>query len=111
MWFSSCPCIVEAGEPRLCRENKHRTAQRKATRPRLDIVWRATWYRYGCAQGSISSAVMNASGKIVMECVIETKASMILQFIDGRGDLQVTFEEGTSAAWLYDLLKPLVTKL
>jgi hypothetical protein len=47
-----------------------------------------------------------------MECVIETKASMILQFIDGlRGDLQVTFEEGTSAAWLYDLLKPHVTKL
>jgi len=25
--------------------------------------------------------------------------------------LQVTFEEGTSAAWLYDLLKPHVTKL
>ncbi len=48
----------------------------------------------------------------VMECVIETKASMILQFIDGlRGDLQVTFEEGTSAAWLYDLMKPHVTKL
>ena len=47
-----------------------------------------------------------------MECVIETKASMILQFIDGlRGDLQVTFEEGTSAAWLYDLLKPHVAKL
>src|SRR5258708_7467758 len=47
-----------------------------------------------------------------MECVIETKASMILQFIDGlRGDLQVSFEEGTSAGWLYDLLKPRVTKL
>ena len=61
---------------------------------------------------SISIAVRNAAGKIVMERVIETKASMILQFIDGlRGDLQVTFEEGTSAAWLYDLLKPHVTKL
>jgi len=35
-----------------------------------------------------------------------------LQFIDGlRVDVQVTFEEGTSAAWLYDLLKPRVTKL
>ena len=32
---------------------------------------------------SISMAVMNGAGKIVMECVIETKASMILQFIDG----------------------------
>jgi len=61
---------------------------------------------------SISVAVMNAAGKIVMECVIETKASMILQCIDGlRGDLHVTFEEGTSAAWLYDLLKPHVTEL
>ncbi len=61
---------------------------------------------------SISIAVRNTAGKIVMECVIETKASMILQFIDGlRGDVQVTFEEGTWAAWLYDLLKPHVTKL
>jgi hypothetical protein len=46
---------------------------------------------------SISIAIMNGAGKIVMECVIETKATMILQFFDGlRGDLQVTFEEGTS---------------
>jgi transposase len=61
---------------------------------------------------SISIAVMNSAGKIVMESLIETKASMIRQFIDGlRGDLQVTFEEGTSAAWLYDLLKPHVAKL
>jgi transposase len=61
---------------------------------------------------SIPITVMNGAGKIVMECVIETKASMILQCFDGlRGDLQVTFEEGTSAAWLYDLLKPHVTKV
>jgi transposase len=61
---------------------------------------------------SISIAVRNAAGKIVMESLIETKASMILQFIDGlRGDLHVTFEEGTSAAWLYDLLKPHVTRV
>jgi hypothetical protein len=47
---------------------------------------------------SISIAVRNDAGKIVMECVIETKASMILQFIDGlRGDVHVTFEEGTWA--------------
>src|SRR6202162_6618496 len=61
---------------------------------------------------SISIAVRNDAGKIVMECVIETKASVILEFIDGlRGDLQVTFEEGTWAAGLYDLLKPHVTEL
>src|ERR1700674_811389 len=61
---------------------------------------------------SISIAVMNAAGKMVMECVIETKASIILQFVHGlRGDLHVTFEEGTWAAWLYDLLKPHVTEV
>src|ERR1700681_3773443 len=61
---------------------------------------------------SISIAVLNSAGKVVMECVIETKASVILQFIDGlRGDLEVTFEEGTWAAWLSDLLKPHVTEL
>jgi len=61
---------------------------------------------------SISMAVRNAAGKLVMECVIETKASTILQFFDGlRGEVQVTFEEGTWAAWLYDLLKPHVTKV
>ena len=61
---------------------------------------------------SISIAVMNGAGKMVMECVIETKASVILQFIDGLcGDLHVTLEEGTWAAWLYDLLKPHVTEL
>ena len=61
---------------------------------------------------SISIAVLNFAGKVVMECVIETKASTLLQFIHGlRGDLHVTFEEGTWAGWLYDLLKPHVTEL
>ena len=61
---------------------------------------------------SISICVMNSVGKVVMECVIETKASTIVQFIDGlRGDVRVTLEEGTWAAWLYDLLKPHVTEV
>lgn len=51
-------------------------------------------------------------GKLVMESVIETKAQTILQFFAGlRGNLYVTLEEGTSASWLYDLLKPYVTKV
>ncbi len=61
---------------------------------------------------AISIAVLNSSGKLVMECVIETKAITILDFLKGlRGSLQVTFEEGTWAAWLYDLIKPQVTEL
>ncbi len=61
---------------------------------------------------TISVAVLNASGKLVMESILETKAGTILQFIRGlRGNLLVTLEEGTAAAWLYDLLKPHVTKV
>jgi hypothetical protein len=45
---------------------------------------------------TISIAVLNSSGKLVIECVIETKASTILQFFEGlSGSLHVTFEEGT----------------
>jgi len=63
-------------------------------------------------QAAISVTVLDSSGKLVMECVIETKASTILQFFQGlSGSLHVTFEEGTWAAWLYDLLKPHVVEL
>src|SRR6204780_2980627 len=63
-------------------------------------------------QASISIAVSDAAGKVLMECIIETKATTVLEFIQGlRGSLWITFEEGTSAAWLYDLLKPRVTKV
>jgi hypothetical protein len=63
-------------------------------------------------QASISIAVSDSRGKLVMDSVIETKATTVLGFIKGlNGSLWVTFEEGTSAAWLYDLLKPHVTKM
>src|SRR2546427_3865496 len=63
-------------------------------------------------QATISVAVLDSAGKLLMESVIETKAATILQFIQGlRGNLYVTFEEGTWAAWLYDLLQPYVTKV
>jgi len=61
---------------------------------------------------TISVAVLNSPGKLVMECVLETKASTVVQSVQGlRGDLHVTLEEGTWAAWLYDLLRPQVTKV
>jgi transposase len=63
-------------------------------------------------QATISVAVMDSTGKLGMESILETKAATILDFIQGlRGELYVTFEEGTWAAWLYDLLKPHVSKL
>src|SRR5947208_9944614 len=55
---------------------------------------------------------MDSRGKVVMESILETKASTILEFFAGlRGTLSVTFEEGTWAACLYDLLKPHVAKV
>jgi transposase len=63
-------------------------------------------------QATISAAVLDSTGKLVMECILETKAATILQFIRGlRGSLHVTLEEGTSAAWLHDLLKPHVAQV
>jgi transposase len=63
-------------------------------------------------QATISVAVLDSTGKLIMESILETKAATILQFLTGlRGTLSVTFEEGTWAAWLYDLLKPHVANL
>src|ERR1700757_2289987 len=63
-------------------------------------------------QATISVAAMDSQGKLIMESILETKASTILEFLAGlRGTLSLTFEEGTWAAWLYDLLKPHVAKL
>ena len=63
-------------------------------------------------QATISAAVLDWTGKLVMESILETKAATVLQFIHGlRGSLHVTFEEGTCAAWLHDLLKSHVTKV
>ena len=63
-------------------------------------------------QATISVAVMDAQGKLIMECLLETKAATIVEFIQGlQGTLSLTFEEGTSAAWLHDLLKPHVSRL
>ena len=61
---------------------------------------------------TISVAVLDSGGKLVMEAILETKAETILQCIHGlRGSLHVTLEEGTCAAWLHDLLKPHVRQV
>lgn len=58
---------------------------------------------------TIVIVVLNTRGKQVMESVIETTAPAVRDFIQGiRGTVHVTFEEGTQAAWLYDILRPLV---
>ena len=61
---------------------------------------------------TISIAVMNEQGRVVSEAIIETKTEAVRHFIKSlRGELHVTFEEGTQAAWLYGLLSPLVAEV
>jgi hypothetical protein len=63
-------------------------------------------------QATISVSVLDCDGELVMEAILETKAETIPQFMRGlRGSLHVTFEEGTCAAWLHELLKPDVTQV
>ena len=63
-------------------------------------------------QASISVAVLEEDGRLVMQSVISTRASAMLEFLSGlRGTLQVTFEEGTYSTWLYDLLVRRVSKV
>src|SRR5262245_58588669 len=56
-----------------------------------------------------STLVVNARdafGKVILQSVVPTKAEAIEQCLGGlRGRLHVTFEEGTHAQWLYDVLR------
>ena len=61
---------------------------------------------------SISAAVLDESGKLVMQAVLMTNAAAVLSFMRGlRGTLRVTFEEGTHAAWLHKVLKSQVAEI
>jgi transposase len=63
-------------------------------------------------QATTVAAVLDSSGKLVMEAIVETKASTVVEFIRGiGGELNVTLEEGTCAAWLHDLLLPHVQRV
>jgi transposase len=79
---------------------------------RSTLVDREKYIGLDVHQATISVAVMDETGRVVMECILETKAATIVEFFAGlRGTVSVTFEEGTCAAWLYDLLKPHVASL
>ena len=63
-------------------------------------------------QASTSIAVIDGDGKSVVEGVVRTRADAIRDFINGlSGNVRVTLEEGTQAAWLYEIVKPLVVEV
>lgn len=61
---------------------------------------------------TIVIAVLDAAGKLIMETIIETQAAAIIRFFQSvSGPLQVTFEETTQAAWLYEVIRSYVSVL
>jgi transposase len=63
-------------------------------------------------RASIVIVVLNGAGKIVMQSVIETGAERVRGFLKQlRGKVYVTFEEGTQANWLHDVVLGLVTEV
>ena len=63
-------------------------------------------------QATCTFTVRDARGKILERGVVETCAHHLVELLRRQGrDLHVTFEEGTQAQWLFDLLSPHCAKL
>jgi transposase len=61
---------------------------------------------------TISVAVCDSRGKLMLERVIPTSAAAVLELLELlRGKLHVAFEEGTSSQWLAGLLQPRVAQV
>ena len=57
-------------------------------------------------------AVINAAGKLVNQTIIETSTQAVRDVLHSLpGQLHVTFEESAHAAWLYDIISPLVEQV
>ena len=63
-------------------------------------------------QASITIVVINGAGKVNESVVLQMNATSVRSYLKRlRGRVYVTFEEGTQAQWLYDLVQPLVTQV
>jgi transposase len=63
-------------------------------------------------QASIAIVVLNGAGKVVEAITLQTGATAVRSYLKRlKGRVSVTFEEGTQAQWLYDVVQPLVTSV
>jgi transposase len=63
-------------------------------------------------RASIVMVVLNGAGKVVEQIILETSAERVRGYLKQlRGNVKVTFEEGTQASWLYDVVQPSVTEV
>jgi transposase len=63
-------------------------------------------------QATTVASVLDSRGKVVMESIVESKASTLLDFLHGlRGELHVTLKRAAGAAWLHDVLQSHVQRV
>jgi len=63
-------------------------------------------------QATTVASVREEGGRVIARSVLPTDGGALTEFVRGmRGARHVTFEEGTQAQWLYDLLAPLVDRV
>ena len=63
-------------------------------------------------QATTVAVVREESGRIIARTIVPTEATALTEFFGGvHGSVHVTFEEGTQAQWLHDLLVPLVARV
>jgi transposase len=63
-------------------------------------------------QATTVAAVREEGGRVIAREVLATEATALTAFVRTmRGSIHVTFEEGTQAQWLHDLLAPLVDRV
>ena len=63
-------------------------------------------------RATIVIVVLNGAGKVVEQVVVETSAARVQSYLKQlKGRVCVTFEEGTHAQWLSDVVRSLVTEV
>ena len=61
---------------------------------------------------NIVAGVYDRQGAPLMECCLRNNGQVISEFFKTMaGTVHVTFEEGTQAVWLYELIRPLVAEV
>ena len=63
-------------------------------------------------QATTVVSVIDAEGKLVLETTVATEAGPLIRLMESiSGPLHVTFEEGTQAEWLYEVVRGYVTEV
>jgi transposase len=61
---------------------------------------------------TVSCAVLDSDGKLLMSTVLQTKAEFIQSFLQSlNGTIHLTFEETTLAHWMFEITQPLVFRV